>query len=257
LIEAIVFDDVTFTYRDGSRALEEVSFSICPGECVGVAGASGAGKSTLISCAVGFASPERGKITIGGLEVSRKTLKKVREKIGVIFQNPDDQLFMPTVYDDVAFGLLQRDMEREEIDRRVRKALADRGLENLAHKFPGHLSGGQKRLAALAGVLVMEPEILLLDEPSSHLDPLARRSLIRQLDTLENTRVITGHDLEMILDLCNRVILLRAGKLVADGDPFEIFDDAKLMESAGLEVPHSLMPHRHEHRRRRGQPGDC
>lgn len=254
---AIELDGVTFTYHDGTRALEDLSFSIRPGECVGVAGASGAGKSTLISCIVGFVTPEKGKITVGGLEVTRKNLKEIRAKTGLIFQNPDDQLFMPTVYDDVAFGPLQRNMKKEDVDRKVKKALKDRGLENLEHKFPGHLSGGQKRLAALAGTLVMEPEILLLDEPSSHLDPPARRNLIRQLDTLKNTRLITGHDLEMMLDLCNRTILLRSGKVVADGDPFEVFDDAGLMEQAGLETPHSLLPHRHEHRRRRERSGEC
>ncbi len=254
---AIQLDGVTFTYQDGTRALEELSFTICNGECVGIAGASGAGKSTLISCAVGFATPEKGKITVGEIELTRKNLKEVREKIGLIFQNPDDQLFMPTVYDDVAFGLVQRNMGKKLLDRKVKKTLADRGLEGMEHKFPGHLSGGQKRLAALAGVLVMEPEILLLDEPSSHLDPPARRNLISHLDGLENTRLITGHDLEMILDLCNRVILLRSGKVVADGDPFEIFGDAGLMKYAGLEVPHSLLPHRHEHRRRREHSGEC
>ena len=141
----------------------------------------------------------------------------------MIFQNADDQLFMPTLYEDVAFGVLNRGMKQEDLDRTVRNALADRGLSGLEEKFPGHLSGGQKRLASLAGVLVMEPGILLLDEPSSNLDP------------------------KMVLDLCTRVLVLNRGRLVAEGDPAHILADTKLMESCNLEVPHSLQPHRFDH----------
>lgn len=174
----------------------------------------------------------------------------------MIFQNADDQLFMPTLYEDVAFGVLNREMKQEDLDRTVRNALADRGLSGLEEKFPGHLSGGQKRLASLAGVLVMEPGILLLDEPSSNLDPKSRRQLIQQLADLENARVLASHDLEMVLDLCTRVLVLNRGRLVAEGDPAHILADTKLMESCNLEVPHSLQPHRLDHhdtpRSRRG-----
>jgi len=247
MTSAIEAAGISYTYSDGAKALDGLSFRIEPGECVGLVGPAGAGKSTLAKCMVGFIVPDEGKLTVSGMEVNRKNIKEVRKKVGLIFQNADDQLFMPTLFDDVAFGLLQRGIDGEKLEARVKKALADRGLENLDNKFPGHLSGGQKRLAALAGVLVMEPEVLLLDEPSSNLDPRARRNLIDQLAKLDNTRLVAGHDLEMVLDICNRVMVLSAGKLVADGDPSEVLGDKAFVEIHGLEVPHSLMPHRHEH----------
>lgn len=238
---------LTYVYPDGTLALDDVSFSVRPGEAIALVGPSGAGKSTLMHCLVGLLGPERGEIHVVGKPVSKKTLKDIRSQVGLIFQNPDDQLFMPTLYDDVAFGPLNHGVEGEELDRQVRKALHDRGLSGLENKFPGHLSGGQKRLASLATVLVMAPAILLLDEPSTNLDPKSRRQLIRQLDALDNARIIASHDLEMALDLCTRALLLDHGKLVAEGDPAKLLADQTLMEAHGLEVPHSLQPHRHHH----------
>ncbi len=237
---------VTYSYPDGTLALDDFSASIEPGECVALVGPSGAGKSTLTKCLLGLVFPQKGVLAIDGVEVGAKTIKDVRAKVGLIFQEPDDQLFMPSLFDDVAFGLLQRGIKGEELETRVKKALADRGLAGMENKFPGHLSGGQKRLAALAGVMVMEPEVLVLDEPTSNLDPRARRNLIEQLDSLTNTRLIVGHDLEMVLDVCDRVLVLSGSKLVADGAPGTILDDRELMEAHGLEVPHSLLPHRHD-----------
>jgi len=238
---------LSYTYPDGTVALEEVSFSVAPGEAVALVGPSGAGKSTLLHCLIWLLQPQKGEVLIAGRQVSKKTLKDVRAQVGLIFQNPDDQLFMPTLYDDVAFGPLNRGIEGEELDKRVRKAIADRGLAGMEDKFPGHLSGGQKRLASLAAVLVLEPAVLLLDEPSTNLDPKSRRQLIRQLDALDSARIIASHDLEMALDLCARAILLDRGRLVAEGDPAKLLADAALMEARGLEVPHSLQPHRHQH----------
>lgn len=243
---AIEFRNVHYTYPDGSVALDDLSFAIEPGECVAVVGPSGAGKSTLALALVGFIFPQQGTISIDGAAVTPRTVREVRRKVGLIFQNADDQLFMPTLFDDVAFGPLQRGLVGKELEERVAKALADRGLHGLEAKFPGHLSGGQKRLAALAGVLAMEPQVLVLDEPSSNLDPRARRKLIGQLDSLQNTRLIAGHDLEMVLDICSRVLVMDGARLKAEGGPFEVLADAKLMEAHGLEVPHSLIPHRHD-----------
>lgn len=242
MIEAV---GISFVYPDGTKALDGIGFRVDRGECVGIVGPSGAGKSTLANILVGFVFPRTGKISVDGIEINKKNMEAIRKKVGLIFQNPDDQLFMPTLYDDVAFGPLQRGMNGGELDTKVRKAISDRGLDGLENKFPGHLSGGQKRLAALAGVLVMTPEVLVLDEPSSNLDPKSRRNLINQLNKLDNTRLVVGHDLEMVIDICDRVFVLNAGKIVADGAPSEVLADAALMESSGLEAPHSLMHSAH------------
>ncbi len=248
--------DASYRYPDGTHAIEGVTFSVGPTEAVGLVGPSGAGKTTLMLCVVGFLQLEGGEITVQGLRVEKKTLRKVRREVGMLFQNADDQLFMPTLYEDVAFGAMNSGMKGEELDRAVRRAIADRGLSGMEDKFPGHLSAGQKRLASLAGVLVTEPGILLLDEPSSNLDPKSRRSLIRHLHGLDNARVLATHDLEMVLDLCSRVLVLDCGRLVAQGDPARVLADEDLMESCNLEVPHSLLPHRYEHHSPRGRKGD-
>jgi cobalt/nickel transport system ATP-binding protein len=245
--QALKIRNATYKYPDGTPAIQDVSFTVSPNEAVALVGPSGAGKTTLMLCIIGFLRLERGEIHVRDLPVGKKTLRQVRRQVGMIFQNADDQLFMPTLYEDVAFGLLNKGMQREDLDLTVENALADRGLSGLEEKFPGHLSGGQKRLASLAGVLVMEPEILLLDEPSSNLDPKSRRQLIEQLDDLDNARVLASHDLEMVLDLCTRVLVLNRGRLVAEGDPAEILADERMMESCSLEVPHSLLPHRYQH----------
>ncbi len=239
--------NATYRYPDGTCAIEDVSFSVGPNEAVGLVGHSGAGKTTLMLGIVGFLELERGEIYVRDLRVGKKTLREVRREVGMLFQNADDQLFMPTLYEDVAFGALNKGVKGEDLDRAVRRALADRGLSGLEEKFPGHLSAGQKRLASLAGILVMEPGIVLLDEPSSNLDPKSRRQLIRQLDDLENARLLATHDLEMVLDFCTRVLVLDRGRLVAQGDPARLLADEDLMEFCNLEVPHSLLPHRYEH----------
>ncbi len=244
---ALDIRNATYRYPDGTCAIEDVSFSVAPGEAVALVGPSGAGKTTLMMAIIGFLRLEKGAISVNGLQVSKKNLRRIRGEVGMIFQNADDQLFMPTLYEDVAFGLLNKGMSPEELDRAVRRGLAERGLSGLEQKFPGHLSGGQKRLASLAGVLVMEPGILLLDEPSTNLDPKSRRNLIRQLADLDNARVLASHDLEMVLDLCTRILVLNQGRLVAEGDPARVLGNEDLMEDCNLEVPHSLQPHRLQH----------
>ena len=237
---ALEVSQVSYTYPDGTRGLSELTLSIKKGECAGIIGPSGSGKSTLGMCLVGLFLPTQGKILIDGIEFNHKNFNQIRKKVGLIFQNPDDQLFMPTVFADVAFGLLQQGNQDGELSQKVRKALSERGLLNLEQKFPGHLSQGEKRLAALAGVMAMEPELLILDEPSSNLDPKSRRNLIEQLKSLSNTRIILSHDLGMILELSDRVILLYQGRKIAEGPTPEILSDQKLMLGYGLEVPISL-----------------
>jgi len=258
---AIRVSDLAYTYLDGTEALRGVSFEIAEGEAVGLVGPNGAGKSTLIWLLAGFIAPSRGKAWIQGREVRKPDLAEIRRRLGVIFQNPDDQLFMPTLFDDVAFGLLNLGESPEKVEARVIEALRSVGLESQRNRFPGHLSAGQKRLAALAAVLALGPEVLVLDEPTSDLDPRARRRFIEQTAALRQTRLIASHDLEMILDLCPRVLLLDRGLIAADGPSVEVLSDAGLVESHGLEVPYSLRrdhvhrfplrgtPHEAEHRR--------
>jgi cobalt/nickel transport system ATP-binding protein len=223
---ALEIRNATYKYPDGTPAIQDVSFAVSPNEAVALVGPSGAGKTTLMLCIIGCLKLEQGEIHVKDLPVGKKTLKQVRGQVGMIFQNADDQLFMPTLYEDIAFGLLNKGMGREDLDQTVARALADRGLSGLERKFPGHLSGGQKRLASL-------------------------RQLIEQLDDLDNARVLASHDLEMVLDLCTRVLVLDRGRLVAEGDPGEILADERMMESCSLEVPHSLLPHRYQHHARR------
>jgi len=251
---AIEVADLAYAYPDGTDALRGVSFMVGPGEAVGLVGPNGAGKSTLTWLLAGFIAPARGRAMIEGREVRKANLADIRRRLGVIFQNPDDQLFMPTLFDDVAFGLLNLGCNARDVERRVVEALQQVGLESERNRFAGHLSAGQKRLAALAAVLVVGPEVLVLDEPTSDLDPRARRRFIEQTATLPQARLIASHDLEMILDLCPRVLVLDQGRIVADGPAIEILGDASQIEPHGLEVPYSL---RRDHKHRfplRGTP---
>lgn len=244
---ALDIRDLIFNYPDGTPALRGVSIQIATGEAVGLVGPNGAGKSTLALNLVGFLKAQSGEARIFDLPVGRKNINEIRKRIGLVFQNPDDQLFMPTLFDDVAFGPLSLELSEEEVRSRVTEAIEMMGLCGLEGKFPGHLSGGQKRSASLAAVLTMEPDIIFLDEPTSNLDPEGRRSLIGQLQKLPHTRIITSHDLEFILEVCERVILMDKGRIVADGPSVEILSDFDLMNRHRLEVPYSL---RRDHRHR-------
>ncbi len=199
----------------------------------------GAGKSTLLLALIGVLRA-KGTIRVGEVILSRSTLREVRRLVGLVFQDPDDQLFMPTIAEDLAFGPAQMGLARPELDARVEEALTSVGLAGLGGRAPHHLSGGEKRAASLATVLSMGPEILALDEPTTGLDPRSRRRVIKLLRRLGGTCLIATHDLEAVLDLCERAVLLDAGRVVADGPVREVFSDAPLMEAHGLEVPLSI-----------------
>jgi len=234
------FSKVNFQYPDGTKALNGVTFRITHGEAVGIVGANGAGKSTILMHMNGHVLPTSGSITVGDIMLDKSTRQEVRRKVGMIFQNPDDQLFMPTVFDDVAFGPLNLGMTPELVEERVTEALNAVNSLSLRDKPPHHLSGGQKSAVAIASVLAMDPDILVMDEPAASLDPRSRRTLINLLKGFVHTRIIASHDLDMILDVCSRCIVIRNGTVVADGPSGDILSNKALMEENNLELPLSL-----------------
>jgi len=236
----IEMHDVDFAYPDGTPALRNVSFTITHGESVAIVGANGAGKSTLLMHLNGFLMPTSGAVRVGDAPVTKDTLRDVRKTVGMVFQDPDDQLFMPTVYEDVAFGPLNLGLPAEEIDTRVDDALERVNALRLKHRPPYRLSGGEKRAVAIATVLAMWPSILVMDEPTSNLDPRARRDLIDLLKTFEHSKLVATHDLDMALDLCDRTIVMKDGTITADGPTADIFRDDTLLEASRLERPLSL-----------------
>ena len=236
----VEFKNVSYRYPDGTEALKDLSFRITHGESVGIIGANGAGKSTLLMQMNGCLMPTSGTVIIGDLPLTRKTRRDIRRRVGFIFQNPDDQLFMPTVFDDVAFGPLNLGLDEPLVRARVQKALSlVNGLE-LKDKPPHHLSGGQKSAVAIAAVMAMDPDILAMDEPAASLDPKSRRSLITMLKTFEHSKIIASHDLDLILDVCQRCIVIREGRAVADGSATEILTNKILLEENNLELPLSI-----------------
>lgn len=234
------FSNVSFRYPDGTKALNGVTFRITHGEAVGIVGANGAGKSTILMHMNGHILPTSGSITVGDMKLDKSTRQEIRRKVGIIFQNPDDQLFMPTVFDDVAFGPLNLGMTPELVRERVTEALNAVNSLALRDKPPHHLSGGQKSAVAIASVLAMDPDILVMDEPAANLDPRSRRTLIDLLKGFVHTRIIASHDLDMILDICSRCIVIRNGAVVADGPSGDILSNKALMEENNLELPLSL-----------------
>ncbi len=238
---AIQARDLRFAYPDGASALSGVSFDVAAGESVGLVGPNGAGKTSLFLCLSGVLQARGGTLRVGGLDPRDPSQRRhLPSQVGIVFQNSDDQLFNATVFDDVAFGPLNLELPPDEVRQRVDEALARVGLTGMEERVPFHLSGGEKRRVALAGVLAMRPSILLLDEPSMYLDPRGRRELIRLLHALGGTRMIASHDLELILQTCQRVLLLDGGRSIADGPAQTVLADAALMEAHGLEVPYPL-----------------
>ena len=233
----IEFKGVSFSYPDGTEALKDISFRITHGESVGIVGPNGAGKTTLIMLMNGLVLATSGEVMVGEVPVTKKTLSQIRQKVGVVMQNPDDQLFMPTVEEDVSFGPINMGLPEESVKQRVDEALRKVGCLHLKERPPHRLSGGQKKAVAIAGVLAMKPDILVMDEPSAGLDPRARRSLIELLKTFHHSKIIASHDLDLVLELCPRCIVLNNGRVLADGKSKELLLDRELIERAGLELP--------------------
>lgn len=236
--------NLSFSYPDRSLVLKDLNLEVWPGERVGIIGPNGAGKTTFFMLICGVLKTTSGEIRLFGKPV---VPGEFRPEVGLVFQNPDDQLFCPSVRDDVAFGPRNLGLPEEEVEDRVREAFAVTGIQELGDYPPHHLSGGQKRMAAIAGVLAMRPRLVIYDEPTSNLDIRYRRRLIRFLRGARETMLIASHDLEFILEVCDRVILIDEGRIVADGSPREIMGNVDLMEAHGLERPHSLVPHVEPH----------
>jgi cobalt/nickel transport system ATP-binding protein len=233
-VPVISLERLSFSYPDGRQALHQISLQIFPGEKVALVGPNGAGKSTLMLHLNGILAGE-GDVHVTGLPVTRPNLPLVRAKVGLVFQNPDDQLFSPTVFEDVAFGPLHMGYSGDEVHQRVFQALEMVGMAGYAGRLSHHLSVGEKKRIAIATVLSMAPEILVLDEPTSGLDPRARRSLIRLLSSLPQTMLVSTHDLLMVSELFPRVIIMDEGRIVSDGLAGQLLNDTALLEKHGLE----------------------
>src|SRR3989337_3251457 len=241
--KAIVVEDVYFTYPDGRDVLKGLSCSIAHGERVALVGPNGAGKSTFMSHLNGVLMPSQGRVIIDGIEITKDNLTEVRRKVGIVFQDPDDQLFCPTVFDDVAFGPLNLGLSKDEIHMRVKGALEMVGLTGFEERPSFHLSFGERKRLALATVLSYQPEILVFDEPSTNMDPLSRRRLIEWLKSSDKTILLCTHDLDIALEVCSRSLLLSGGKIVADGPSSEILYDREMLESHSLELPLAVRTH--------------
>ena len=229
----IEINDLSFSYPDGKQALMGINLRVLPGEKIALVGANGAGKSTLLLHMNGILG-ERGTIFIDGLEMKKKNLGLIRALVGVVFQNPDDQLFSPTVFEDVAYGPIYQGLERKTVQEKVGQALAAVHMTVYADRNPYHLSGGEKKRIAIATVLSMQPRILVLDEPTSGLDPRTRRELIELLLELPQTMLIATHDLGLVELLTPRTVLLNQGRIMADGPTTSILGDEDLIETNGL-----------------------
>jgi cobalt/nickel transport system ATP-binding protein len=238
---AIEVNNLNYSYADGRAALSGISFQVAAGETLGLVGPNGAGKTTLFLCLSGVLRVQQGRVRVTGLDPALAAdRRKLPSAVGIVFQNSDDQIFHATVFDDVAFGPLNLGLPREEIRERVAAALEKVGLTGCEERVPFHLSGGEKRRVALAGVLAMTPAVLLLDEPSMYLDPRGRRGLKALLQELTVTKIIATHDLEFVREVCSRVMIIDQGRIFADGKPDQVLSDPELMDRHGLEVPHSL-----------------
>lgn len=233
----IKFENVSFAYEKGEPVISDMSFDIARGEAVGLIGANGAGKSTIMKLMLGLVTANEGRVLVDGEEVGKNNLSQVRKKLGFVLQNSDNQMFMPTVYEDMMFAPLNYGMSREDAERKVDEVLERLGLQYLKNKYNHKISGGEKRMAAIATILAMEPEAVLMDEPTSALDPYNRRIVINTIRDMDQTRVITSHDLDMILDTCDRVILISEGRVVADGKAADILSDKELLEANHMELP--------------------
>jgi len=228
-------EHLSVRYPDGTAAVQDLSLTIADGERVALIGANGAGKTSLLLALVGVL-PAEGRITLDGVTLDKSTAPRIRQLAGMVFQDPDDQLFMPRLYDDLAFGLRNLNVPETEIGPRIDQALAALGIARLKERSALKLSGGEKRMAALATVLVLSPSLMLLDEPTAFLDPRARRGLIRTLNTLGHAMLIATHDLPFAAQVCTRAVVLQGGRIAADGPCGALLYDAARMDACGVEA---------------------
>lgn len=235
-VPTLLVENLSFSYPDGRAALRDVSLQISDCEKVALVGPNGAGKSTLMLHLNGILGGE-GQVEVGGMPVTKSNLPVIRAKVGLVFQNPDDQLFSPTVFEDVAFGPLHMGLPKDEVQDRVARALEQVGMSDYVDRLSHHLSEGEKKRVAIATVLSMDPEILILDEPSAGLDPRARRALINQLRELPITMLVSTHDMRLANELFPRMVIMDEGRIVADGPTHALMDDTELLEAHGLEGP--------------------
>lgn len=231
-----------FAYPDGTPVLDGVDLDVDRGERLAILGPNGAGKTTLLLHLIGILWPSSGSIEVAGLRLTEQSAPDVRSRVGMVFQDPDDQLFMPTVAEDVAFGPANQGLSGEPLEQRVSEALGSVQMEGAGDRAPHHLSGGERRRVALAGVLAMQPDILVLDEPTSNLDPVGRRELSEVLLQLETTVVVVTHDLPYALRLCDRSVVMNGGRVVADGPTAAILSDEEMMAANRLELPYGFDP---------------
>jgi cobalt/nickel transport system ATP-binding protein len=237
LPEMITIEGLSFSYPDKTKAINNISLALPTGSSIGIVGANGAGKSTLVNHLNGYYLPQEGTITVGGIMIKKKSLDKIHKMVGLVFQNPDDQLFTARLYDDIAFGLENLDITPSSINDLVEKTLRELNLWELRDKPPSHLSQGEKRFAAFATILVMTPEVIVMDEPTSDLDPKNRRKLINLINSLAATKITVSHDLDFIWDTCQRVCIMKKGHISADGPAKEILSNKELLEANNLELP--------------------
>ncbi len=236
-VPAVRVRDLRYSYPGGHVALDGIDLDVAPGERVALLGPNGAGKTTLMLHLNGVLTASSGAVEVGGIALSRSTLRDIRRRVGLVFQDPDDQLFMPTLAQDVAFGPANFGLQGEQLAARVRHALEVVSMTELADRSPAHMSGGQRRRAALATVLACEPDVLVLDEPSANLDPVARRELAETLTGLDATMLIVTHDLPYAAQLCDRAIVMDQGAIVADGPVADVLSDVELLAAHRLELP--------------------
>ena len=240
----IEVENVSFSYEKAEPILSNITFTAHEHDAIGIIGANGVGKSTLLKLLVGLYLNFDGGIRVEDIPVQKSTLAKIREKIGYVFQDSDSQLFMSTVYEDVAFAPVNYGLPAEEVEKRVQRALEMTHIEHLRKKQIYKMSGGEKKLASIATILSMTPDVILMDEPSIALDPKNRRNLIHILNSFEHLKIIASHDLDMILETCNRTILMADGKIIKDDKTEEILRDKELLEENGLELPLCMQGYR-------------
>ncbi len=235
----ISIQQLSYAYADGTEALSDINVSIGATERIALVGANGSGKSTLLLHLNGILLPQAGEVVIGELSVVEKNLKAIRNFVGLVFQNPDDQLFMPTVWEDITFGPMNQGIRGKELSHRAQSAMTAVGLDldHYSARQTGNLSGGEKKRVAIAGVLAMQPQVIVLDEPTAQLDPRSRRQLINLLSCLPLTQIIATHDLDLAVDLCPRTIVLSQGHVVFDGATEQVMSNPEFLEQHALESP--------------------